>query len=364
MQNKEAKYLVALSKEPKFGARTLGKLLKKFESPEAIWLASSQDFRKKEIPEVIKNKIFELKAKVDPDQEIKKLQQLNIDVLTIFDKNYPRILKEISDHPVILYVKGQIIKEDELAISIVGSRKHSIYGSRVAEDIARDLSRLGVTIVSGLALGIDSFAHKGALLNPNGRTIAVLPCGLDRIYPATNRYLAQKIYSGNGAIISEYPLGTEALKFNFPVRNRIIAGLSLGTIVVEADLKSGTFLTATAALNYNREVFAIPGSIYNEKSIGPNNLIRMGARLVTSAQDIFNDLNLEDKIGKIKNQKVLADTKEEEEILKILSRDKPMHIDILAKTAKIDIVKINQTIIIMEMKGKVKNLGANQYVIN
>ncbi len=364
MQNKEAKYLVALSQEPKIGAKTLAKLLKKFDSPKAIWLANSLEFNKKEIPEIIKNKILALKTKIDPDKEMKKLAACEVSVITIFDKNYPRLLKEISDRPVLLYIKGEITKEDELAISIVGARKHTAYGSRAAEDIARELSQKGVTIVSGLALGIDSFAHRGALLNPKGRTIAVLPCGLDRIYPTTNRYLAQKIYSGRGAIISEYPLGTEALKFNFPVRNRIIAGLSLGTVVAEADLKSGTFLTATAALNYNREVFAVPGSIYNEKSIGPNYLIRMGARLITSGQDIFDDLNLQDKVGKIKNQKILADTKEEEEILKILSRDKPMHIDILAKSAKIDIAKINQTIIIMEMKGKVKNLGANQYVIS
>lgn len=365
MNNKEeTKYFVALSQEPKIGARTLLKLVRRFRRLADVWGADYADFKKKQIPENIIQLIISLRKKVDPEKEMEKIKKLGISVVTISDKHYPRLLKEIPDPPALLYIKGEIRPEDELAVAVVGSRKYTSYGARVCEFIASELAAAGLTIVSGLALGIDTFAHKVTLSLNNGRTIGVLACGLDQIYPHPNQDLARRIIDGHGAIISEFPLGTPALPHHFPIRNRIIAGLSLGVLVVEASLESGSFLTARSALEYNREVFAVPGNIFSDKSIGTNNLIKSGAKLTLSAQDVLEELNLQSKTQKIKAQKILPDTKEEAEILKHLRQDDPTHIDQLVLKSGLDIAKVNSTLILMEMKGKIRNLGANQYVIS
>ena len=358
----EVKYFVALSQEPKIGARTFLKLLRRFHKLKNVWRAEMVDFIRNDIPEDIGRLIIALLKKVDPDKEMEKIDQLGIRVITIKDQNYPKLLKEIPDPPSVLYIKGEFKPEDELAIAVIGARKYTSYGIRACEDITKSLAQKGMTIVSGLALGIDSFAHQAALSVKKGRTIGVLACGLDRVYPVSNRKLAE-IISTRGAIISEFPLGTPPMKYNFPVRNRIIAGLSLGVLVVEASLRSGSFLTAHSALEYNREIFAVPGSIYSEKSTGPNNLIKMGAKLVSSADDILTELNIESKSEKIEAQKIIPETKEEDILLKLIPKDNPIHIDKLAKLSKLEIAKLNQTLILMEMKGKIRNLGANQYVI-
>jgi DNA processing protein len=293
---------------------------------------------------------------------MEKLAKENVSVITIKDEKYPKLLREIYNPPALLYYKGRL-EEDEFAIAVVGTRKCTSYGKQVTSEITRDLANNGITIVSGLALGIDTLAHQAAL-EVNEKTIAVLGSGLDaqNIYPVTNCHLAEKIIETGGTLISEHPLGTLPLKFNFPQRNRIIAGLTLGTLVVEAPLTSGALITAKFALEFNREVFAVPGSIYSENSAGPNNLIKMGAKAVASAADILEALNLQRAIEYVEAKKIVPDSKNEAILLEYLSKE-PVHIDILIKQSKLDTATVNSTITMMEIKGKVRNLGGSQYVL-
>jgi DNA processing protein len=253
---------------------------------------------------------------------------------------------------------------DGFTLAVVGARKYSTYGAQVTEKLIRELAFNKLTIVSGMALGIDTLAHTAAI-NAGGKTIAVIGSGLDQqnIYPSQNRYLADKIQAHGGLILSEYPIGTMPLKHHFPQRNRIISGLSSATLVIEAAEKSGALITAFHALEQNREVFAVPGSIYSGTSEGTNRLISMGAKLVTSAKDIIETLNLADAASYIENKKVIADTNEEKLILDRLSYE-AIHIDELKQLTKLDTSIINSTLTIMEMKGMVKNLGNMQYVLS
>lgn len=361
MKDNELKYWLALASDIRIGATSFLKLNKKFKSFSDIFKGDLGWINKMGLTPSVQEAIREV-VKKDPDKELEKVKKLGISVVTIKDKNYPKILAEIPDPPAVLYVKGEIKPEDELAIGVVGSRKYTDYGARVTQDITRELAQNKATIVSGLALGIDAIAHKTAL-DAQGRTIGVLACGLDQIYPSSNKYLAERILKGNGAIISEYPPGTPPLRHHFPVRNRIISGLSLGIVVMEAAQKSGTLLTARSALDYNREVFAVPGSIYSQTSEGSHNLIKYGAKLVTTGEDILRELNIEKKSEQVKAKKIMPDNKEEAVILSKLDKDKPVHVDKLVKLTGFEISALNATLIMMEMKGKVRNLGNNQYVI-
>ena len=226
------------------------------------------------------------------------------------DDNYPALLSEIYDPPALLYCKGDL-KKDECCIGIVGTRKVSAYGKQVTENFSSKLEESGLIIVSGMALGVDSFAHS-TVLKSKGRTIAVLGTGIDdkSIYPRSNYYLSKKIVSEGGAVISEFPIGTLPLRYNFPQRNRIISGLSLGVLVIEAGERSGALITASCALDQNRDVFAVPGNIYSTVSIGPNNLIKQGAKLVSNADEILEFLNIEQTKSFSENKKILPETKE------------------------------------------------------
>ena len=281
--------------------------------------------------------------------------------ITLQNKEYPAILKEIHDPPKELYIKGEIIEQDKTAIAIVGTRKYSQYGKQVTLDIAGELAKLGITIVSGLAKGIDTFAHQAALEN-KGRTIAVLGSGMDKksFYPSCNYYLGEKI-SQYGAVISEYPPGTLGAQFTFPQRNRIISGLSLGVVVVEAPEKSGALITATLALEQNREVFAIPGSIYETNSQGTNQLIKLGAKPIACIEDILEELNLS-YLLKTERKKIKPETKEEEIIFSVLSLQ-PTHIDEIIKKSGLPTSIVNSTLMILELKKAVRNLGKGNYVL-
>ena len=226
-----------------------------------------------------------------------------------------------------------------------------------------ELTRAGLVIVSGLALGIDALAHESCL-KFSGRTIAVLGSGLDEtsIYPSHNRYLVNKIIDAGGLVLSEFPLGMEPLKHNFPLRNRVVSGLSRGVLVIEAPEDSGALITARNALEQNREVFAIPGSVYNSNSLGPNNLIKMGAKLVTNAEDVLEALDLSLVKEFVETKKIVPDSKEEAQVLQHLSHDS-IHIDDLVRLTQLDTSVINSTLTLMEMKGRVRNLGGMQYVI-
>jgi DNA processing protein len=281
--------------------------------------------------------------------------------ITLQDKEYPAILKEIHDKPRELFIKGKFEEEDKTAIGIVGTRNYSQYGKQVTLDIAGTLAKLGITIVSGLAKGIDTFAHQAALEN-KGRTIAVLGTGIDRksFFPSANWSLGEKI-SQHGAVISEYPPGTRGTQFTFPQRNRIVSGLSLGIVVVEAPEKSGALITAALALEQNREVFAVPGPIYEKNSIGTNQLIKAGAKAVTCVEDVLEELNLLHLLKTEKN-KIKPENKEEEIIFSVLSLQ-PTHIDEIIKKSGLPTGMVNSTLMILELKKAVRNLGKGNYVL-
>ncbi len=357
----DRKFWVALSTHPKIGARTLTKLYKRFGKMSKIWTGEKGKLLESGLDSSQIKAVLEVVAGVDPDREMAKLDRFKIKVWTLADKSYPQLLKEIPDPPAILYYRGEILLVDELSIGVVGSRKYTDYGERAVEKLIYPLAKQKMTIISGLALGIDTLAHTAAL-RAGGRTLAVLGCGLDQIYPASNVRLADQIIQGRGAIISEFPVGTPALKFNFPMRNRIIAGMSLGTLVIEGAVDSGSLITARAALDYNREVFAVPGSIFSETSEGPNRLIQMGAKMVMDAQDILVEFNMEQSLLEKEAQAVIvADSQNEEILLRLLKE--PMLVDELIMATKMAPPLVNTTLIMLEMKGAVSNLGGTRYVI-
>ena len=285
-----------------------------------------------------------------------------IRILKIEDKNYPKLLKEIKDAPKVLYYRGELNPGDQ-CFAIVGTRRCSDYGKQVALEMAGDLAEAGLIIVSGLAPGIDTFAHT-ATVERKKRTIAVLGTGIDEktIYPQSNLKLAQRILETGGCLISEYPPGTPGSKFTFPQRNRIISGLSLGVLVVEAKEKSGALITANWAKKQGRKIFAIPGLIHSLNSKGPHYLIKNGAKLVENANDILKELNL--PAGRQVYQKVIiGETLEENLILKALEEE-ALYVDKIIEKTRLPAATVASTLSILEIKGKVRNLGNNVYAIS
>lgn len=277
----------------------------------------------------------------------------------IEEKTYPLLLKKIKNPPKILYVLGNLI-ENEKCVAIVGTRKCTDYGKEVALEIGGNLAEAGLTIVSGFAPGIDTFAHLAAIERKK-RTIAVLGTGLDKksLYPKSNLKLVEKILENGGCLISEYPPGTKGTKFTFPQRNRIIAGLSLGVIVIEAKLKSGALITAEFAKKEGRKIFAIPGSIYSPTSKGCHLLIKQGAKLIETPEEVLIDLGLDKKVRK---KIVEGDSEEENLILKIL-KEGALSSDLIIEKTKLSPQKVLALLSILEIKGKIKNLGGNIFTI-
>ncbi len=357
------KYLHALNKIDGIGPQKLKTLLTTFGTAENAWKADLATLRKVLSVDKLPEKIFFERQNINPNLEWEKIEKAGIDVIAFTSPAYPRLLKEIHNPPYLIYTRGKLVFNEIPAIAIVGSRKFSNYGEQLANVFARDLAKAGFVIISGLALGIDAISHRGAL-EARGKTIAVLGGGIDNksIYPRANYNLAQEIIASNGLIMSDYPPETSASATTFPARNRIIAGLSLGTLVIEAGEKSGTLITAKMSLESNREVFAIPGSIFSPTSIGTNNLIKSGAKIVTCVQDILEELNLFQNLEAKQAILKLPGNAEEELLLKILS-DIPLHIDNIAKSANITVAKISSTLTMMEIKGWVKNLGGQNYIL-
>ena len=355
------KYLNALNKINGVGPQKMQMLLNFFGSGEIAWNASQEELVQSGIGEKISEKINLERKMIDPDLEWEKMEKAGIKMVTMAEPEYPLLLKEIANPPYIIYTRGNIDLNSAPMVAIVGSRKFTAYGSQVASTFAKDLARAGVVVVSGMALGIDAIAHLGAL-EAGGQTVAVLGDGLDdeSIHPKNNFNLSRDIME-NGALVSEFPFGTPPLAFNFPTRNRIIAGLSLGTLVVEAGEKSGTLITSSLALEFNREVFAVPGSIFSTQSLGTNDLIKKGAKVVTSVKDILDELNLgTNQIPK----KIIPknfETSEEKIIMSLLSQE-PLHIDNLAKVSKLSMSQISSQLSMMEIKGWVKNIGGQNYI--
>jgi len=361
MDINELKYWVAFSQIPQIGAMRFKLLLAYFESMKEAWNGSSSQYKNAGIDKKTVDQVIKGKQNIDPDFELDKIQKQNVQVITIKDKNYPTSLAQIYNPPALFYYKGNLNILDRPCLSVVGTRKITNYGKRVTADIVAELTKNGLTIVSGLAFGIDALAHQ-TTIESNGKTAAVLGSGLDNIYPISNTKLALKILETDGCIISEYPIGMAALKHHFPVRNRIISGLSLGTLVTEAGLSSGALITTKYALDQNRQIFAVPGSIYNESAAGPNKLIKFGAVPVTSADDILEALNIEKLHQHEKVRKIIPDSPQEKLICDTLSSE-PITIDKIVKMTSMEIQKVNSTLTMMEMKGIVKNLGGGNYVL-
>ena len=293
-------------------------------------------------------------------RELKELEKKKFYYIALSDKEYPEYLKEISDPPVVLYVKGRLLKEDKFSLSIVGARKASSYGKDVAEKFSHDLAKCGFTIVSGLARGIDSAVHSGAL-KAKGRTIAVLGSGVDIIYPPENRSLADSI-SESGAVISEFPLSTKPFSSNFPRRNRIISGLTKGSIVVEAGLRSGSLITAGMALEQGRDVFAVPGKALSDQNKGAHVLIKQGAKLTDNIFDVLEEFNIDkEKISNLIYNETLTVNEDEKKVVSILS-DEPKHIDFICRELDNPIQKVLGVLTQLELKGIVKQLQGKMFV--
>ncbi|MCK5416350.1 DNA-processing protein DprA [Candidatus Parcubacteria bacterium] len=357
------KYEIALNSFQKFSDKKLRILLKIFKNEENIFKASSEELIKASVSENTAYAFSVFKKDFNFEKIINQLIKEDIGIITLEDDNYPALLKEIYDPPHLLYYKGKIEQDNNINIAVVGSRKYSHYGEQAVEKIVGDLARNNITIVSGLALGIDALAHR-ATINNNGRTIAVLGTGIDAksIYPKMNKFLSDQIIESGGLILSEFPIETPPEKYNFPKRNRIISGLCLGTLLIEAAEKSGTLITARTALEQNREVFAIPGSIFSQTSKGTNQFIKEGAKIVTSADEIIETFDIEKIESQIKTKQQIQTTIEEEMILKLLNHE-PTHIDEITHDSKLPAPQVSSTLIIMEMKGLIKNIGGMEYII-
>ena len=359
--NDDLKYWLGLNLVEGLGPYSFRRLYAHFGSARAIWNSSRRRLRKFGLSERACESLARVREERDLDRELKRVESLGIRLVKWGDRDYPSNLRNIPSPPFLLYIKGEFLSGDELALAVVGTRKFSAYGKRVTTEIVRELAASGLTIVSGLALGIDSFAHRAAL-SVSGRTIAVLGCGLDRIYPPENRELAREI-ERSGALVSEFPLGFPPVRGNFPSRNRIIAGLSLGTLVCEAPERSGALITAACALEQGKPVFAVPGSILNQASWGVGRLIQSGAKLVLDASDILEELSLEPQGAPAVVRKEIAPrTAEEKKILEIL-RNGALNTDQIVRASKLPVSLVLSTLTQMAMRGMVEEEGGGRWIV-
>jgi DNA processing protein len=360
--NNDIKYWVGFNNIPGIGRVRLAQLESHFTSLEAAWKASAGELKQAGLDSAALRSIDQWRGKIDPDSEMDKIERNHVRVFTCKDDDYPRRLKEIYDYPPVLYIKGSILPEDEWCLAVVGTRRATVYGKQVTEEMVTDLVRSKITIVSGLAKGIDTVAHHAAL-EAGGRTLAVFACGLDIVYPSENQRLANDIME-HGALLSEYPLGARPRPENFPRRNRILSGLSMGVLVTEADEDSGAMITARDALEQNREVFAIPGSILSPASRGTNRIIQAGeAKLVNKYTDILEELNLTTVARQIEMTELLPESETESLLIKQLGSE-PSHIDEVCQRSGLPTATVSSTLAMMELKGLVKQVGTMNYVLS
>ncbi len=357
--NKELVYWVATSAIPGVGTVTFSYLRKKFKTLKKFWEADSGEINKLKIDSKTKTSIIDFRNNIDPQIYLEKVYAMGIKVVSMVDREYPANLRQLDGCPAVLYFRGTILPDDDLAVAVVGSRNATIYGRQVTEKLVFDLCKNGLTIISGLARGIDSVAHKTAI-DSGGRTIAVLGSGLDNIYPPENRKLAEEIIQ-NGAVVSEFPLGFPALPNNFTARNRIISGLSLGVLVTEAAVDSGSLITAGYAAEQGREVFAVPGPINSITSEGVNKLIKEGVHPVTEPSDILEVLDIERKMlqqeTRNKKQETSGLDKTQQAIIKTLD-GQTKQVDVISRELKLPVEKVTAALSLMELSGFVKNYGS------
>ena len=359
----DTKYWVGFTLIPGIGRVRLARLEQHFGKLERAWQASATELETAGLDSRSIEAVISNRPKISLDAEMEKLERYRVTVLTLKDEAYPSRLKEIYDPPPVLYVRGSLTPEDDWSLAVVGTRRPTFYGREVSEQIVGDLARNRITIVSGLAKGIDATAHRAAL-DSGGRSIAVFGCSLDIVYPKEHVKLARQIME-NGALISEFPLGTPPRRENFPLRNRIMSGLSLGTLVVEAGEVSGALITAGHALEQNREVFAVPGSVLSSVSRGTNRLIQEGAKLVRGANDILEELNLTMAVQHVEVKEIIPATETESRIMQILRNlsPEPTHIDEVGHQSRLPIATVSSALSMMELKGMVKQVGGMNYII-
>ena len=363
MTDREA--LVSLNMVLEIGSLRLQKLLSFFGNPREILKASKSRLMQVEgIGSLLAGKICALK----PDclkRELDMAAGRNLKIITIEDSDYPVNLRQIPGAPIVLYVLGELKKEDSRSIGVVGSRSASYYGLSNARRFSSELALKGLTIVSGMARGVDTFAHRGAL-QQGGRTIAVMGSGFNNIYPEENKGLAQEI-SRSGAVISEFPMDTPPAKINFPRRNRIISGLSLGVLVVEAARNSGALITVGFGLEQGREIFALPGAIDSSTSFGTNDLIKQGAKLVSCVEDIVEEFDLPPVIRTDTRLDIAFEPKglgKEELLLLELFSDQPLCLDELAEMTSMGISRLSVSILKLQLKKMIRPLPGKQFISN
>jgi DNA processing protein len=325
-------------------------LLEAFGTAEEAWKASPAAWQAAGLDTRTNASLEQQRRRIAPEAELERLLRLRVGVLRLVDAEYPRLLREISQPPPLLYIRGQLTTEDEWALAVVGTRRVSAYGRQVTERLAGELAAQRITVISGLARGIDTFAHAAAL-EASGRTIAVLGCGPDLVYPPDNAKLAARILE-QGALVTEFPPGTQPEAGNFPARNRLISGLSLGVLVTEAPEQSGALITTRFAAEQGRDVFAVPGNITNRGSIGANRLIQDGAKPVLTTDDILTELNLHMVPQQMELREVLPENDLEAQLLALLgATGDPQHIDDLCRASSLPVAQVSGALVMMELKG-------------
>ena len=356
----DLKYWVAFSRIPLLGTARFQLLEGYFPSLRDAWQASAHDLKAAGLDSKTVTTVQARRGKIEPDEELSRLESAGVSALTWRDSGYPARLKEIPDPPPVLYVRGSLTSEDERSIAVVGTRKATAYGREAVSTLTADLASRRITIVSGLARGIDTEAHRTAL-EAGGRTIAVLAHGLDSVYPPENSNLARQI-TETGALISEHALGMRPNPHYFPRRTRLMSGISLGTLAVEAGPGSGAFWTVRHALEQNREVFCVPGSIFSPASLGTNQLIQEGAKLVLDYRDVLKEINLSALAQQAEMQLLIPSVEEEEARLLGVMTTEPIHIDEICRDAELPVSAVSSSLTLMELKGLVKRVGGMHYV--
>ena len=358
--DQEKLYYLAFSAFEGVGPKRFALLKNYFGTAKRAWLAPKRELLEVGLGPKLTESLVDFRQGFKPRSYYLRLREKKIKPYFIGDKNYPINLAAIESPPFVLYAEGEILPRDNRSIAVVGTRLVTGYGGQVTGSLVTDLVANGLTIVSGLARGVDTLAHRAAL-KAGGRTIAVLGCGLDRCYPPENIRLSMAITKGRGAVVSEFPLGMKPTPRNFPARNRIITGLSLGVVVVEGAQKSGTLITARHAADQGREVFAVPGPITSRFSAAPASLIKTGAKLVFETKDILEELKIEKRGVSRQPQPVLPES-EEEALLLNLIQNEPKHIDEIVRESSLEIGQVAGLLSMMEIKGRVKNLGGLNYI--
>ncbi|MGC8855987.1 MAG: DNA-processing protein DprA [Anaerolineae bacterium] len=341
------------------GSVRLQALIHHFGDLESAWRAAPADLAEAGLGPKVIERLLQARQSVDLPKVWEKITEQGIRIVTWLDENYPSRLKEIDQPPPVLYLRGDYLPDDQFAVAIVGTRRVTPYGRQVADELASFLAANGVTVISGLARGVDAIAHSAAI-RAGGRTLAVLGSGVDRIYPPEHRALAEQICA-HGALVSDYAPGTPPDAVNFPPRNRIISGLSMAVVVVEAGETSGALITAGFAAEQGREVFAVPGNIFAPQSKGTNKLIQQGAQPLLSVQDLMQALDL-NRLSEQKVARRLLPTDETEaRLLNVLSHE-PLHVDEIRQRAGMPIEQVSATLVMMELKGLVRQVGGMNYV--